>query len=181
MWALRNPAQSWRGRRAECWDGNGVNIMTSEISSRPAVFRSAHQRGEKLVLSLSLSLWYFITKITDTGRKPSPGEFVMIIRLGNISGLGTSPLSSPAWQSFTFLTEVEIDQTLAGWCDGVLVLTVTTPLTTSLTLTRLPCSTEPSFLSTCDVTRATRQLSPHQQPHWSSPLQGLQTTLHTPF
>ena len=131
--------------------------------------------------ALSLSLWYFITKITDTGRKPSPGEFVMIIRLGNISGPGTSPLSSPAWQSFTFLTEVEIDQTLAGWCDGVLVLTVTTPLTTSLTLTRLPCSTEPSFLSTCDVTRATRQLSPHQQPHWSSPLQGLQTTLHTPF
>ena len=103
-------------------DGNGVNIMTSEISSRPAVFRLAHQRGEKLVLCV----WYFITKITHTGRKPSPGEFVMIIRLGNISGLGTSPLSSPAWQSFTFLTEVEIDQTLAGWCDGVLVLTVTT-------------------------------------------------------
>ena len=151
-------------RRRQCWDLRWK--WSDDHRDEPALRCSARlgpEGGETALCDI-------LTKITDTGRKPGPGEFVMIIRHGNIS-------RSPVWQSLTFLTPhsslPEIDQTLlAGWCDGVLVLTVTT----SLTLTRLHCSTELSFLSTCDVTRATRQLSPHQQPHWSSLLQGLQTT-----
>ena len=105
-------AQSTELRGAKrSWDGDGV--LTIEISPPCGVPPGSPAGGENARSDI-------LTKITRTGRKPSPGE-LEVIRHGNISGLRTASRLGLAIPHIPLLTHWAWYWLLAGWCDGVLL------------------------------------------------------------